>query len=484
MTAALITILTAWLNVSPYTFDDAVRDIVPGGKGGPALKEIARLLEKTSLGVTHSGETEKFYRFMRSTLERFDFMKLWKSRYFTDAGDGFRGVTIEGRNREESYTVDLVTPGEGRNGPSRPWDYDTVYALKKNDRSLAGGRSFVVSVRSRTATGSYSHRNGMAFVCGLLRVIDPHNIGRLNARECGLFKNLEGESRRVVNEFHRSFPRVSRFFDRYTVMRSLVSVHTHEGVPYTRCEMRYGYRMNVLKDEYPRLEKAFRDIRGLYLITMDFRLHSGDTILTLVFDSREDVLGCTFYTRNGRFVPFDASGRPLFTREIAPESLKDISYHAVMDMVHNVHGLKFTTNGTIIRFTYRDAPKKGTVAVRIEEVGKTNISGRFYNVLPPWLIDLFVPDNMEQLIADVSRVMAAAHDGRGTSVILEWDTGDPAGVTLDFSAVSEFVDNYFIRYGLRVWSKKMLADESFTTEARMITGRLLEALRKDLEAMD
>jgi hypothetical protein len=484
MTAALITVITVWLNSAPYTFDDTVRDIVPGRKGGPALREIARLREKTSLRVTHSDDTQKFYRFMNSTLERFDFMKLWKSRYFTDVGDGFRGVTIEGRGRDGDYAVNLVAPGERRSGPSLMWDYDTVYALKKNDRSLAGGRSFVVSVSSRTATGSYSHRNGMAFVAGLLRVIDPSNIGRLGAPECGLFRNLEGESRRVVNEFHRSFPRVSRFFDRYTIMRSLVSVHEYEDIPYTRCEIRYGYRMNFLKEEYPRLEKAFREIRGLYLIRMDFRIDSGDTILTLVFDSREDVLGCTFYTRDGRFVPFDASGRPIFRRAIAPESLKNFSYHAVMDMVHNVHGLQFTTNGTIIRFAYRDAPTRGSVTVRIEEVGKTTISGRFYNVLPPWLIDLFVPDNMEQLIADVSRVMAAAHDGRGTSVVLEWDTRDPDGVMLDFNAVSEFVDNYFIRYGLRVWSKKMLADESFTTEARRITGRLLEAFRMDLEAMD
>ncbi|MBN2080489.1 MAG: hypothetical protein JW838_16075, partial [Spirochaetes bacterium] len=477
MTSALIAILTVWLQVSPYTFDDVVRDIVPGRKGGPALKEIAHLLEKTTLRVDRSKKTEKFNKFMISTLERFDFMKLWKSRYFTDIGEGFRGVRIEGRNREEGYAVNLVEPGGQPGGPSRMWDYDTVYALKKNDRSLAGGRSFVVSIRSRTATGRYSHRNGMAFVGGLLRVIDPASIGRFNATECGLFANLEGESRGVVNDFHRSFPRVSRFFNRYTIIRSLVSTREYEGIPYTHCDIRYGYRMDALGKDYPRLAKAFMEIRGLYLITMDFRNETGDTILALVFDSRDDVLSCTFYTRNGRFVPFDSDLRPLFNREIAPGAVKNFSYHAVMDMVHNVHGLKFTTKGTILRFRYHDSPKKGFVTARIQEVGRTVISGRFYNVLPPWLIDLFVPNNMEQLIAEVSRVMAAAHDGRGTSVRLGWDTGNPADVKLDFSAVSEFVDNYFIRYGLRVWSKKMLADESFNAEARKVTGKLLEALR-------
>ena len=324
----------------------------------------------------------------------------------------------------------------------------------------------------------------MAFIAGLLRVIDPANIGRLNAPECGLFPNLRDESRGVVNEFHHTFPRVSRIFGRYTVIRSLVSLREHGGIPYTRCDLRYGYRMDALKGDYPRMAKAFGEIRGLYLITMQFRMDDGTTLLSMVFDSREDVMGCTFYTRNGTFVPFDATGRPLFGREIVPESVRDLSYHAVMDMVHDVHGLKFTTRGTILRFHYRAAPKKGSLSVRIEEGGKTAITGRLYRVLPPWLIDLFVPDDMEQLIGDFTRVMTAAHEGRGTSVSLEWDTGAPGDVKLDFNAVSEFADNYFIRYGLRVWSRKMLADEAFTAEARRITGTLLEALRMDLEARE
>ena len=481
MTGLVVMALASWMNIAAYTFDDVVRDIVPGRKGAAAVREIAGLLEKTSIQVKSDQETEKFIKFFTKTLEQFDFMKLYKNPYFKDEGNGFRGVTFQGCNRDDYYNVNIVTSPDSKCEVSRIWDYSTRYSLKKNDKPARGKRSFVVSVNSITATGKYSHRNGLAFIAGLLRVIDPVNIRSLNAPECRLHAGIQGDGRKIVNEFYRSFPRVSEFFDRYAIIRSLGSIQNYRGVPYTRCDIRYGYRLDTLKKDFPRLEKSLRDIEELYRLSFKFKNNGGHTIIELVFDSRNDVLCCSFYTRHGRFIPFDEAGNPVFNEEIDPATVKEFSYIAVMDMLHNVHGLKFRTDNVVFRMNLSATPKKGSLKIRLEDVQKTAISGSLYHFIPKWLIDLFVPSNMEQLIYDFSQVMVTANEGEGTVASFEWNTADPGNVLLNFRAASEFIDNYFIRYGLKIWSKKVRSDNPLSLEVRKLTEQLLGAFKADLE---
>ncbi|OHD62779.1 MAG: hypothetical protein A2176_14885 [Spirochaetes bacterium RBG_13_51_14] len=191
------------MNVTAYTFDDAVRDLAPRGGGIAALQEISREMEQTSLNTQSDRETEEFMQFLRKTLYRFDFMKLYESPYFTDRGEGFRGISFQGCNRENRYQYGIISSGNNRCGISRPWDFTTEYALKKNDRCIAGGLSFIVSVNSATATARYSHKNALSFAEGLIRVLDPANIRALHAPESEIFGSIEGDSRRVINDFSR-----------------------------------------------------------------------------------------------------------------------------------------------------------------------------------------------------------------------------------------------------------------------------------------
>jgi len=477
----MIAAVSSWMSVSAYTINDMVRDIVPGRRGGEAIQEVAQLLEKTSVQVRSDRETDTFMKDLKKSLERFDFMKIYNSRYCTDYEDGFRGVTFQGCNRDDHYSVNLVTSDRDRCEVSRIWDFSTRYAMKKNDQCIAGGRSFVMSIDSLTATGRYSHRNALAFVDGIFRVIDPDNIRALKAPECGLFTNLEGDARAVVNAFYESFPGVSGFFDRYAEIRSLLSVQSHGGVRYTRVDVKYRYRLDALKEDFPRLAKSIRKIRDLYHIKLAIRGVTGHTYCTLVFNSSDDVLVMSFYTRRGCFVPWDNAGRPLFEDAVSPARVGSISFYADMDMLHNVHGLKFATSNVVVRVNWKETRHRGMLKIRLEDIPATSISGSYYNIIPAWVIDLFIPTDMDQLIKKFSDVMVRADGGKGSSITFDWDTRDPRNVMLKFDAVSEFIDNYFIRYGLKIWSKKLMADDSFAAEGMKLTRKLLAVFRTDLE---
>ncbi|MBP7735611.1 MAG: hypothetical protein KA369_06515 [Spirochaetes bacterium] len=480
MTGLVTLALTVWMNIAPYNFGDVLKDISPDRKGMDAAREISRLLDRTSVRHVSDPETDEFMKYLRSVMEQFDFMKLYESRYFTDNGGGFRALRYQGCTAGDKYHEGIMTRKDGRCALSHAWDYSTEYGLKKNDASVAGARSFIVSVESSTATKSYSHRNVMLFVEGLLKVIDPDNIRNLKAPESPLYPEIEGISRRVINEFNRSFPRVSGLFNRYSVIRSFLDVRSHDNKPYTRLAFRYGYCIANIKEDFPELGKSLENVRGFYRITMVVRNSGNRTVMTVVFDSREDALSLTLCTRRGRLIPIDDTGNPVFTEEISLTSLKDYSYKAVVEMVHDVHGLSFTTDTMVVSFRYRDEPARGSWTMKLEDVSKTRISGSYYHIIPPWMINMFIPSNMEQLIYDLSRVMVKANGGSGSIVSFEWDTGNANNVILRFRALSEFMDNYFMKYALRVWSKKAMSNEKLTGEAKALRGKFIEAFRADM----
>jgi hypothetical protein len=481
MTGLLTLAVSAWMNIAPYTFDDVVKDIVPGRKGADAMKEITTIVDKTSQQFRTDPETEEFKKYFRKVLEDFDFMKLYESPYAKDKGDGRRGLTFRGCSMNGYYLETIADRKDGSCGLARIWDYSTEYSLKKNDACIVGGRSFIASIESTKLTRKYSHRNALRFVEGLLKVIDPGNIRLMSAPESSLYPETEGISRKVINEFYRSFPGVSALFNRYSVIRSFLEIKDYRGVPYTRLAFRYGYRMKNLKNDYPELGKSLSAVEGLYRITMAVKNSNNRTVMTVVFDSREDVLSLTLNTRHGRLVPADDAGNPVFNDEITLTALREISYRAVVEMVHDVHGLKFITDNMVIAFRYRDTAGRGSWTMRLEDVSKTRITGSYYNIIPGWLIDMFIPNNMEQLIYNLSRVMLKADDGAGSRVTFEWDTRNANNVTLKFSASSEFMDNYFVKYGLRVWSRKALANERLTREAKELRGKFLDAFRADMK---
>lgn len=480
MTGFIIVVFSAWMNTAAYTFDDVVKDIVPGRKGIEAVKEIAQIIDRTSVRYEHDQETKDFLAFFKKVLGNFDFMKLYESKYLTETGNGFRVIRFSGCSMDGRYLESINAPHNGRCGLSRIWDYSTEYALKKNDVSIAGGRSFIVSVDSVTATKRYSHRNAMRYTEGLLKVIDPDNLQNLAAPESALHPEISGISRKVINEFNRSFPRISELFNRYSIIRSFLEVRTYNGIPYTRLALRYGYRIKNLTQEYPELGKSLANIEGLYRITMTVKNSRNHTIMAVVFDSREDALTLTLDTRKGKLVPFDDAGNPVFADELSLTAVRDYSYRAVYEMVHDVHGLKFTTDNMVVSFNYQDAPARGAWTMKLEEVSKTRISGSYYHIIPGWMINLFIPRNMEQLIYDMSRVMVKANGGSGSMASFEWDTRDPNNVILRFRAVSEFVDNYFMRYGLRVWSKKTMSDEGMMREIKGLRAKFIQAFRADM----
>jgi hypothetical protein len=272
---------------------------------------------------------------------------------------------------------------------------------------------------------------------------------------------------------------VSELFNRYSIIRSFLEIKNHNNIAYTRLAFKYGYRIDNLEDDFPELAKSLKNIEGLYKIRMTIKNGNDHTIMAIVFDSHEDALNLELYTRQGSIIPYDVQGNPLFSEGITPIYLKDFSYYAVLNMVHDVHGLKFVTDNVVVRFRYQNTPVRGVWTMKLDEVSRTRISGSYYHIIPSWLIDFFIPNNMEQMIYDLSRVMLKGNDGLGSMVTFEWDRNDPKNIMLHFTAVSEFMNNYFLKYGLGVWSKKTTSYDALIQEAKTLRTKFLDALKAD-----
>jgi hypothetical protein len=466
---------------APYTFGDAFSDITPDGKGRGAVADLVRLMEKADVRYLSDPKTEEFFRYFKASLEKFDFMKIWNGPYLQEQGEGHKGVRLQGCSTGDRYTVKLITDPEASCAEPHMGDYQSRYSLKINEQCVVGGRSFVVDVQSVRSWGRFSHRSFLRFAEGLLKVIDPDNLARIEAPESGFHPAVTGDARRVVNLAHMDFPRLSALFNRYAGVRSLLTVKSHNGVRYTHLDFRYGYRSDAIKRDFPVLARSLDATKGLYRIVMTVKNARANPAMRIVFDSRDDALEISLVTRQGKIVPVDEKGSPLPDEAITPSEISGISYFADIFMEHNVHGLVFTTKAVRVDFGFSDTPAEGIWRMKLGDVSPTRISGLYYDIIPPWIIDAFIPRNMEGLISDLGKVMLQAEGGQGSTVVFRWDTRDPENVRQHFRATSEFMDNYFMRYGLRVWTKSTVANKNLTAEIQALTSKVLEALKTDYD---
>ena len=102
--------------------------------------------------------------------------------------------------------------------------------------------------------------------------------------------------------------------------------------------------------------------------------------------------------------------------------------------------------------------------------------------LPPSLIDIGIPDNIEILAGKVLQTVLTAHDGAGSQLNIDVDTVKPSEVMLHANLKSEAIDNRFIRFGAKFWLKKVLPEDKAIQELQALTGRGAEYTLKDLES--
>lgn len=459
------------------TFRDAVKAMGPGNSGGNVARELVTLLNTMSEKLRYDAKAQQFFVFMNDALEDFDFARIYESPWLTPAQDNFRSITLSGRNSGDAYTVS-VSPAA--TDFSRLGNARAEYRMRRNE--IEGDKTYTAQLAFDAALKQFEAQGMARLIEGMLRVQDPDNLNQLNSPASGYFPELAGASRKVIDQFAADFPRSTAMVSRFLELKSFAEIKSNGKKTYTEAAIRGRFRMAALEAEYPQFRKFLKDIRNLFVLQVYISDTKGRNLASFILNAQTEEFFFSYRTQGGKILPLGKDGQPVFEEAISFSGNRDHKFYVSTSFFVNVHGLKINTGNIGAYLRYQSNPERMSFFAKVTSMPEGKISGALFGILPTWLIDMSIPSDLQTLMNKFSQTAFKANGGEGTRAEIAWKKKS-GQAHMHLSASTEFLDNRFIRIGMKIWVKKFRPNEGVQEDIRMFIGAFTRALLNDLSGI-
>lgn len=471
----MLAVLLIGATAGIYNFDDALLDSAPNRQGAEAVHDLLSFFKAVDIDM--DPPTRAFFDYVADSLENFSFRKFYANKFMRALQDGFRGVAIQGARGSSAYNWRLSMADIECMEPNGLGNFIAELGLKKT-----AGQSYLGRIRAKIGTRRLSHENANAFATGLMRVTAPENVLAMQSLKGRDTRMIPEEALQVIAEFYKAFPRFAVVFKKYIyIYHSLLRRDRQNGTEFTRSTVRAFFRMEEIAKDFPALYRFVKDIKGFFRIRVTVKNRRGNTLSEMLIDAREDFFFLKSLTRDGKIVPFDSRGNPVFSEAVLLTGLTDYSFDVFIDNHVDVYGLKFDTPRIRFSCRYLNAPKAGSLDIRLAEAPKTRVSGSLGDVVPAWLLNMAIPKDMAGQVNSAADVFFRANSGQGTNLRLSFDTTYPDDVVLRVNGGTEFLDNFFTGFALSTLSHRLQIKEGVRKEAMNFFRQAVAALLADVD---
>ncbi|MFP4473964.1 MAG: hypothetical protein ACLFOY_00295 [Desulfatibacillaceae bacterium] len=480
--AAIVIAMTT--SISFYSFDDAVREMAPDGRGVDLAIKYVGAWSKAANKFGMDARTGECLDFVSNSMSSFSLENLHQNDFTTCLEGGYNGLAFTGIHEGNDYTLALK---QSKYEDVRKHEFGSMVAefgLKPFGKSERDNPTYSGRMDIKVTTKDFSHHNQNRFGKNFLRVIDPENIEVLQQRRIQGSKHIKIEAIQIIYELSNKFPNFLKTLQSYVyILHSEVVREKHEGQYYTRHTLRAFFMIDSIRRDYPALAEYLDNFRNLYRIHAEFRSPEGHTLADLVAASQDDVVTLNFYTRDGNIIPYDDEKKPVYDQEIAFTDLDSYEFDIVADSHINIYGIRFDTSRITFHVDYTTNEERGMLLARLTDVSPTEVSGKAANVVPDWLLELALPDNIDDLINTASRRMVNANGGSGTFLRLSWYTDDPEDVMFRVEGESEFIDSIYTKFAVATTKYCFRTSGQTREDLKNVTVRFLRNLLTDLEQL-
>lgn len=458
-------------NAAAYSVKNAFEEIWLANSPEKSEYQMAGFLSNLFLAAELDEETDAFFKFFQKSVKNFDLYELYKSPYLHARGNGLKTVTFHGCNQSERYSINLSTEKNYDHGTlAHLGNLGVELGLKQIKRDRRHARSFDTNLFARMAMKQFNHDALSAWMKGMYHVIDPANIEGLSVQPADVFDSVKGDLHKPIDDYYALFPAQTRFFDQYARLNSFIAFKTHRGQKYTHLEVELLPRMDTLKKDFRLLHDYLTTLTKAVWISLELETTDGLKIMSLGLDSDTNSLFWRLNTRNGKLIPTNAAGEPVFEKEFSISDMDHYQYKGVININVNLYGMRVKSGPITARVIY-DQFRNGTgVELKAEEIPTPQIRGRAFKIVPLSLVNLFIPSNIDKLAHQFVRVLATANAGRGTALHLNWETSQPEETVLKIHGQTELLDNRFVNVALRLLGKRFQPDPDTIADMARFLG--------------
>ena len=469
-------------------FSNLTNSLQLGSSPNSKIRSFLSWAEHVLQPATYDERTKEFHTFLSQSFKKFQFKKIYESKYLSAQSNGFKKITFSHKYLGNGYFTKITSQSIQQMAASRFGDAISEYALKKNQKSnlqegtFSDSNTFSAYLKSKSNIGSFSDKTFLLLAQKLLDIISPENIDNLPQQSRKKFyANLKtNNNRKVLDAFYKNYPHFSNYLQKYTSLSRLVYSKKYKGQTLTAFDLRGRLSDFFLYNDYPYAATYLRDLKPLGKLHVYFYTNEGKRFMELHLDSRKLSCNLRFYTLGGKLVPYLSSKQLFLEKSFSLDSLKNFYFPIHVSFKGNIYGLSFTNNNIWLRASYTNKKQHSSLKVKIASIPKTKVSGGFSYVIPSWLIDIMIPGNMEELIHSVTTVLVNANGKRGSFVKTHFYRQKNTQIHANLE--TEFLDNFFIRFGVKVWNYRILPSDAAEKDIVKFVSKLLEKLRQDLKS--
>lgn len=444
-----------------------------GPDGRNISRQFFQFLKIAAIKNKYDGRALEFHKYLDRSLERFELKNLFNSE-FMQKEDGGHFVTYRGKFAPDGYRVSLENIRMKEVPIQSFGDFSAEFSLRHNPKPTYGGNSYSGNLDVFTNLGPFTHKHGVNAMDSGLKFLDPKNVSAIQAPSTLIFKKIKDhEARHVLNDFDSSFPGLAKFLNYYFGLNSLLNV-SKEGKAQGITEFNFeGTVEQSLASDFTDLGDYLDDIKYLGWVKARITNLQGKTLLQFGLVSKTAELKFRFFTKDGKVVPFDSKGNLYPEEAFSFSSLTEFPFLVKASLEANLYGLLLENEDIQLFGRFSNSPSSGVLNLKLTKVEKFEVSGAFAYLAPSWAINLFIPGNLQSIIHEFTETLVKANGGKGSYFVLRWDR-EGARTLMRTHIESEFLDNFFIRFGLKIWNHKVLPDEDARDDIRKVFSKIMD----------
>lgn len=478
-------VLLSILLVFPVLGALSLKDIPPsiGPDGREISKQFLGFLRGVAKKVQYDGKAMEFHKYIEASLEKFELKKLYHSEFLQKEEDGTHWVSYKGKFSSEGYKISLEEKRMKTISVPAFGDFSAEFDLKHNPKPLYGGTSYSGNLDLVTHLGPFTHKHAVMAMEAGLKFLDPHNVRQIDAPNTMIFKKVNNpEARKVLNDFSKSFPDLGKFLNYYFGLDSLLVLSDEKESKGESSITKFNFKGSIsrnIADDYEELGDYLDTIKYLGWVNIKIENQKGKTLAEIRLNSKTPDVSFKFITAHGRILPYDSKGNLYHEDSFSIPSLNHFPFQVRVALEANLYGLLLENPEILLSGVFVNHPDNGSLSFKINKIEKFDVSGGFSYVIPTWAINLVIPGNLESIIHEFTETLVHANGDKGTKVALAWNR-DGGKTLLKTHVESEFLDNFFIRFGLKIWNHKVLPSEEAREDIRKVFIRMMDLIIKDI----
>ncbi|WP_243394776.1 hypothetical protein [Leptospira adleri] len=477
----LFSILLVLPVLGAFSLKDIPHSIGPDGR--ELSKQFLGLLRGAAKKVQYDGRALEFHNYIEASLEKFELKKLYHSEFLQKEEDGTHWVSYKGKFSSDGYKISLEDKRMKTISVSSFGDFSAEFDLKHNPKPLFSGTSYSGNLDLTTHLGPFTHKHAVTAMESSLKFLDPQNVRHIDAPASLIFKKVnDPEARKVLNDLSKSFPDLAKFLNYYFGLESLLVLSEDKATNGEGAITKFNFKGSIsrnISDDYEELGDYLDSIKYLGWVYIRLENPKGKTLAEIRLNSKTPDISFKFITKHGKILPYDSKGNLFPEDSFAVSSLNHFPFQVKVAVEANLYGLLLENPEILLSGLFVNHPENASLSFKIVKIEKFDVSGGFSYVIPTWAINLVIPGNLESIIHEFTETLVHANGEKGTKVSLSWNR-DSGKTLMKTHIESEFLDNFFIRFGLKIWNHKVLPSEEARDDIRKVFIRAMDLIIKDI----